>query len=315
MANPTTPSSSPVKLVSAMRVREGGNDQFLEWNGRMADALLASPGFTNREVIPPQTEDIKEWIFITRFDSIEHLRAWRESDAHERLLGEVKPLLDGEGTELVGDAATQYHLESSVTEVILEQVAPGKNVANGTQTGLRGGPEFNEYGFNIVEAGGAWEIGRDNLPGAFGIGVWNQSGELRAGKVSESGAQGVYLFGSQRIWLRHPGQDSSGIASYIQFGANNSKTLPIDRYFGSGLTAFGLVPGRPRDSAGTGVAWSSLNQNLFKRDSELMFQAYYQAHLIAGTYLEPVISFIPTPGASPEHGAAWATTLRVTVLF
>jgi len=189
------------------------------------------------------------------------------------------------------------------------------NVANGTQTGLRGGPEFNEYGFNIVEAGGAWEIGRDNLPGAFGIGVWNQSGELRAGKVSESGAQGVYLFGSQRIWLRHPGQDSSGIASYIQFGANNSKTLPIDRYFGSGLTAFGLVPGRPRDSAGTGVAWSSLNQNLFKRDSELMFQAYYQAHLIAGTYLEPVISFIPTPGASPEHGAAWATTLRVTVLF
>ncbi|CAN5579797.1 antibiotic biosynthesis monooxygenase [soil metagenome] len=129
MANPTTPSSSPVKLVSAMRVREGGNDQFLEWNGRMADALLASPGFTNREVIPPQTEDIKEWIFITRFDSIEHLRAWRESDAHERLLGEVKPLLDGEGTELVGDAATQYHLESSVTEVILEQVAPGKEAA------------------------------------------------------------------------------------------------------------------------------------------------------------------------------------------
>ena len=112
-----------------MRVRESLRDQFLEWNGRVADALLASPGFTSREVIPPQTEDIKEWVFITRFDSIEHLRAWRASDARNRLFEEVKPLLDGEFTELVGDTAAQYHLENSVTEVILEQVAPGKEAA------------------------------------------------------------------------------------------------------------------------------------------------------------------------------------------
>ena len=129
MDNPTTPSSNSVKLVSAMRVREGMRDQFLEWNGRVADALLASPGFTSREVIPPQTEDIQEWVFITRFGSIEHLRAWRTSDARNRLFDELTPLLDGEFTELVGDAAAQYHLESSVTEVILEQVAPGKEAA------------------------------------------------------------------------------------------------------------------------------------------------------------------------------------------
>jgi len=95
MDSPTTPSSGSVKLVSAIPVREGMRDQFLEWNGRVADALLASPGFTSREVIPPQTEDIKEWVFITRFDSIEHLRAWRTSDDRNRLFEEMKPLLDG----------------------------------------------------------------------------------------------------------------------------------------------------------------------------------------------------------------------------
>ncbi len=188
------------------------------------------------------------------------------------------------------------------------------NIANGTQTGTRG-PEFNGYYFNIWEAGAAWEIGSDNLPGSFGVGLWNQSGQLRAGDVTESGAMGVYLFGSQRIWFRHPGNDNSGITSFFQFGANNSETLPVNEYFGSGLTAFGLVPGRSKDSAGAGMAWSWLNGNIFHRSSELMFQAYYQAHLIAGTYLEPAISYIPTPGASPDLGAAWATTLRVTVLF
>ncbi len=89
----------------------------------------------------------------------------------------------------------------------------------------------------------------------------------------------------------------------------------MNQYFGSGLTAFGLVPGRSKDSAGAGMACSWLNRNIFHRSSELMFQAYYQAHIIAATYVEPAISFIPTPGDKPDLDAAWATTLRVTVLF
>ncbi len=177
------------------------------------------------------------------------------------------------------------------------------NIANGTQTGTRG-PQFNGYYFNIWEAGAAWEIGSDNLPGSFGVGLWNQSGQLRVGDVTESGATGVYIFGSQRIWFRHPGKDNSGLTSFFQFGANNSETLPVNQYFGSGLTAFGLVPGRSQDSAGAGVAWSWLNGNIFHRSSELMFQVYYQAHLIAATYFEPAISYIPTPGASPLSSSA-----------
>ncbi len=54
------------------------------------------------------------------------------------------------------------------------------NIANGTQTGTRG-PEFNGYYFNICEAGAAWQIGSDNLPGSFGVGVWHQSGPIARG--------------------------------------------------------------------------------------------------------------------------------------
>jgi hypothetical protein len=44
--------------------------------------------------------------------------------------------------------------------------------ANGTQTGTRG-PQFNGYYFNIWEPGAAWEIGGENLPRSFGIGLWS----------------------------------------------------------------------------------------------------------------------------------------------
>ena len=110
------------------------------------------------------------------------------------------------------------------------------------------------------------------------------------------------------------GQDAS-ISAFLQFGVNNSETLPMNQYFGMGLTGFGLVPRRPQDSVGVGMAWAWLNPNLFDRSSELMFQGYYQAHLYGGTFFQPAVSYIPTPGASADLGGAWALTLRLTVLF
>ena len=66
---------------------------------------------------------------------------------------------------------------------------------------------------------------------------------------------------------------------------------------------------------GMGVGLSKLNPNLFERQYELMFQVYYQAHLFATTFLQPTVTYIPTPGASPTLPGALATTLRLTVLF
>jgi uncharacterized protein len=121
--------SAPAKLISVILVRQGMKDKFLEWNGRVAEAMNDAPGFTSREVIPPQNDDLKEWVFVNRFDSIEHLRAWRDGDERKSLFAEGKSLVEGNFTDLVGDAAAQFHVENSVTEVILEQIAPGKEAA------------------------------------------------------------------------------------------------------------------------------------------------------------------------------------------
>lgn len=129
MSIPSTASSAPVKLITALHVSAAKKELFFEWNARASNALLSMPGFTSRELIPPQTDDVTEWVLINRFDSIEHLHDWRASDARKRLAEELQPLLDGEPTELVGDAAAQYQMENSVTEVILDQIAPGKEAA------------------------------------------------------------------------------------------------------------------------------------------------------------------------------------------
>jgi porin len=190
------------------------------------------------------------------------------------------------------------------------------NLANGTQTGMKVGPTFNGNYFYIGETGVSWLLGKQNKPGNIGIGAWEQSGPITSSPtIAEDHAAGFYIFGNQRLWYKDPFQNRSGISAFYQYGSNNSQALPVNRYVGGGLTAFGLVHNRLDDSIGIGASLSWLNQNTYVRSTELMYQAYYQAKIMTGIYLEPVLSYIPTPGASANLPPAWAGTLRLIVLF
>jgi len=192
------------------------------------------------------------------------------------------------------------------------------NLARGKQTGLRG-PHFGEYRFQITETGYGWSIGAMKLLGNIGIGAWQQSGKLFAThlaghRMTEHGARGTYLFGSQRLWRRYQ-NINSGIIGFWQFGVNNSKTLRMKKSYGAGLTFLGLVPGRLKDSFGFGISWAKLNKNLFVREHELMCQGYYQMHLFQDVFFVSALTYIPHPGAAPNLSAAWAATARIIALF
>ena len=213
------------------------------------------------------------------------------------------------------------------------------NLAIGHQTGFSG-PRFDGYYFHIGEFGFAYRLGPQRKPGNFGVGVWGQTGKLddfTTGRQT-NGAVGTYLFGAQRLWFRNPGVDNSGVSGFYQFGANDSNALHARQYVGGGLTAFGLVPGRPDDSFGFGMNCTWLTQGIYSADafsgqsfptparslrpSQLMLQWYYQMKLVDGWFFQTTLTDIPTPGIPPgQHDYrtsfpnAFAITLRLTVLF
>ncbi len=78
------------------------------------------------------------------------------------------------------------------------------------------------------------------------------------------------------------------------------------RYAGLGLTAFGLIPGRPQDSFGAGIAWSTLNHNLDLRPDEILLQAYdqVQASLSANFNPQAAVARIEEAQGTAEIGAA-----------
>jgi porin len=186
------------------------------------------------------------------------------------------------------------------------------NLARGVQTGLTG-PHFNGYYFSIAEAGYGWTASK---PGIAAVGGWYQSGLLKSDDQKQKGTGGVYAFGSQALWIKESETTNKGnVSGFFQFGWNNSRTLPMNLFGGLGLTVFAVIPKRPNDSFGVGLAWSRLNRHLFKRRSELMLQGYYQLQIYESIYFQPVLSYIPNPGAHPNKSNVSALTGRLIALF
>jgi porin len=205
------------------------------------------------------------------------------------------------------------------------------NVARGRQTGLEG-PHFNGYWLHLAEAGGHWLLGEQKKPGKFGAGVWFQTGNFKTFTGHPfSGAQGLYLFGTQRLYFEDRKKSNNGLTSFFQFGATNTDLVSIHRYFGAGLTYFGLIPGRDDDSCGFGTAYgttngdpdagsiffdkkSDLRTNRLGRD-EILLSWYYQMKIRDGIYFQPNLTEVVDPARHPGIPDAFALTLRVLALF
>jgi porin len=76
-----------------------------------------------------------------------------------------------------------------------------------------------------------------------------------------------------------------------------------------------LIPGRPLDSFGAGLAWSWLNRNLGLRSDETLLQFYDQIHVVGDIYIEPTLTVSPNPGERGASSPPVAFTIQSTILF
>jgi porin len=249
------------------------------------------------------------------------------STHHQRAISTVTSLLYGPifvNPTLYGVLPSFYDTAFGVTatwipseEIYFSYGVYDGNKARGVATGITG-PEFNGYYFHIAETGMNWTLGSEQKPGFFSVGGWRQTGRLTTDDdaIEENGAEGVYFVASQLLWYRDPEPiNDAGISGYVQLGWNNSETLPFNYYVGAGLTARALIPRRPKDSFGIGLAWGWLNPNDYDQPRELLVQGYYQEHVYGHIYGETAVSYIPKPGEETGLSPAWAITQQIIVPF
>lgn len=112
--------------VTTVRVRQGKEGAFAGWLTEMNKTVATFPGYISAVVIPPVPPLQADWVLVQRFQALDQLGAWLDSDARRSLLAKSASLLVDEGTtNVIEGTSTDASPQDMVTEIITVSVKPG----------------------------------------------------------------------------------------------------------------------------------------------------------------------------------------------
>ena len=84
-----------VTVVATRKVKPGHEPDYEAWLGRLIHEASAMPGYLGANIVRPGPGS-REYTSVFRFDSVEHLRAFEESELRRRALSEVAPHVEAD---------------------------------------------------------------------------------------------------------------------------------------------------------------------------------------------------------------------------
>lgn len=85
-------SDAPVTVFARYQVRAERKAEFESWLEGIAAACATYAGYLGTEVIRPSRDEPDDYVVIFRFDTVEHLEAWMESDQRQTWIDRVSEL-------------------------------------------------------------------------------------------------------------------------------------------------------------------------------------------------------------------------------
>ncbi len=125
-----TETPNVATAVTAVQVRQGEEGAFTGWLTELNKTIATFPGYVSAVVIPPVPPLQSDWVMVQRFQTIEQLRDWIDSDERRSLLEKSASLLVDEGTtNVIQGTNTELSPQDMVTEIITVSVKPGMEEA------------------------------------------------------------------------------------------------------------------------------------------------------------------------------------------
>jgi porin len=208
--------------------------------------------------------------------------------------------------------------------------------------GDRHGVDFTLRGppFVIGEVGYRRNYGKDatGLPGNLKFGAYFNGGNAKifgSGLANQPSATvqaryGIYVLGDQAIMRWGDPADKRHLGTFASFAcAPDQRVNQSPYFFDAGLVAYGVLPSRPRDFAGFGVAYGSYSRDLRRAEEvqeltnpavgvqnwEMTFEWTYGCLVRPGLLVQPDMQFIINPGGNEAIPNALAIGVNVVFNF
>jgi antibiotic biosynthesis monooxygenase (ABM) superfamily enzyme len=84
----------PVAMVFTHRVRSEKVDDYRAWRRKTIAAQAQYPGYVATDSFEPRGSSQDEWVDIVRYDTVDHLDTWVNSQERQELLKDLDPLVE-----------------------------------------------------------------------------------------------------------------------------------------------------------------------------------------------------------------------------
>jgi porin len=134
---------------------------------------------------------------------------------------------------------------------------------------------------------------------------------------------GAYVLLDRVLWETH-GDPKKQVAAFLQVGVAGQEVDRFGSYYGTGLAAAGLIPGRPKDEMGIAVAigrngfsymQSQLQQGIPVNRAESAIEVTYLAQINDWLAVQPDFQYVVRPNTDPTVKNALVFQLRAEVAF
>lgn len=216
---------------------------------------------------------------------------------------------------------------TSVGAVARWQSGNGLYVMGGAYDGTPGLPGHQagthidfRSGDGVFAAAESGITGGGAHPYKLALGGWFRTSRYQdpAGRRRDR-SSGFYVIGERRLWGRH--DKTPRFDAFFQLGIAASNRNLLNRYLGAGINVTGMLPARPDDIIGVGVARAHTSSTYRAalptgaRTAETAVELTYQAPINDHVFVQPDIQYIMDPGADRQIGNATIVGLRAGVQF
>jgi len=95
------PSSGSVTVCIRWKIKPDCEREFEDWLAGVGQAAAQFPGHQGLNVLRPAGPGSREYVYIFRFDSYPHLRAWEESQERRAWIARAQALTEGQAHKQV----------------------------------------------------------------------------------------------------------------------------------------------------------------------------------------------------------------------
>jgi porin len=157
------------------------------------------------------------------------------------------------------------------------------------------------------------------LPGAYRVGFWYdpQKKERFIDQTTKRDDNGLYLsFDQLLIRENTEPNDNQGLGLFGRYGYANGAVNTFTHFVSGGLSYQGLFEHREDDVLAAGLGYGTLtDKNGYETDSEIVYEAFYNAQVTKFLKVTPDIQYIHNPGGAGDVKDALVLGVRVQVIF